>query len=129
MHIGKKVFQSLAEVSKQERVEREKEAFKSRMFSKVNTWLADFDSKATLSETPVIQANQKLLGLIPSNFRPSIENEDEEQASFRDYEKLMETTVKKDQPLFTTLSGRKDPETDCVREFILPNPHNKGSLT
>jgi hypothetical protein len=48
------VFHSWCTVSKQERVEREKEAFKSKMFSKVNSWLADFDSKATLSDTPLI---------------------------------------------------------------------------
>lgn len=80
----------------EERVAREKEAFKSKLFSKVNTWLADFDSKATLSETPVIMENPKLAGLIPSNFRPSIEQPDEDdQASFRDYSKLLETTGKK----------------------------------
>lgn len=65
-------------MTRQDRVERQKEAFKSKMFSKVNSWLADFDSKATLSETPIIEANPKLIGLLPCNFRPSLEQEEEE---------------------------------------------------
>jgi hypothetical protein len=66
------------------------------------------------------------MGLIPSNFRPSIDHEDEEdQASFRDYSKLLETTDKKKELLqFTTLSGNKDHHEDetaaAVREFALP---------
>lgn len=43
MKTGKRIIKALREVTKDERVEREKQAYKEKMWSKVNTWLSDYD--------------------------------------------------------------------------------------
>jgi hypothetical protein len=130
MRIGKQVITQWRVVAEVERVEREKEAFKSKMLSKVSGWLADLDSK-TLSETPIPQVNPKLAGLmapLPSNYRPSLE-EDQEAASFRDYSMGAIGTTDKKQPLFTTFTDHKselaatgEQEHAFMSEFLLPPP-------
>jgi len=43
--MGRRVLQAMREVTKQERIENEKEQYKQKMWSKVNSWLADYDHK------------------------------------------------------------------------------------
>lgn len=45
-HTGRSILRAMAQVTKEERIEREKAAYKQKMWSKVNTWLADIDHKA-----------------------------------------------------------------------------------
>ena len=43
MKMGRRVLAAMREVTREERVESEKELYKQRMWSKVSSWLADYD--------------------------------------------------------------------------------------
>lgn len=43
MKMGKRVLAAMRQVTREERVESEKELYKQRMWSKVSSWLADYD--------------------------------------------------------------------------------------
>lgn len=103
-------------------MEREKEAFKSKLFSKVNTWLADFDKKPEID-------------LPPLNFCPSLEHDDDdedEQASFRDYHNNHSNHKQHQQNVFTTMSDRKPTQSDLYLPYqkhgdlSMQNPQKAG---
>lgn len=45
MRVGKPILRALYSNAAEARVEREKKAYKDKMWSKVNSWLTDFDHK------------------------------------------------------------------------------------
>ena len=45
MKMGRRVLRAMREVTREERIEAEKECYKQRMWSKVSTWLADYDQE------------------------------------------------------------------------------------
>eukprot|EP00347_Sterkiella_histriomuscorum_P024200 403331963 len=46
--VGKQIIQAIKEYGKEVRVEKEKKAYKDKMWGKVNSWLTDFDKKSNL---------------------------------------------------------------------------------
>lgn len=48
MRIGKQIIQAMKEFGKEVRVEKDKKAYKDKMWTKVNSWLTDFDKKSNL---------------------------------------------------------------------------------
>ena len=57
MRVGKPILRALYSNAAEARVEREKKAYKDKMWSKVNSWLTDFDHKLK-EELPYHQDNQ-----------------------------------------------------------------------
>ena len=57
MRFGKRILKAWRLATKEERIEREKQDYKQKMWSKVNSWLTDLDGRsgmppATLYRTP-----------------------------------------------------------------------------
>jgi hypothetical protein len=54
MRFGKRIVKAWRDITRLERVEREKQQYKQKMWSKVNTWLYDLDgpTKSPRDHTP-----------------------------------------------------------------------------
>ena len=50
MKFGRKILKSWREISRIERIEREKQNYKQKMWSKVNTWLTDLDGTSGIEQ-------------------------------------------------------------------------------
>lgn len=49
--LGRKVFEALNDYAQDEKIDREKNMYKDKMWSKVNQWLTDFDQPKSTEST------------------------------------------------------------------------------